>query len=99
MSKIGQDVSQVSLQGLGRAHHWSQAGVRGPEIPTAKVVRRPLRIAISPERAQRFLDRPGASGFQVLAFDRLKLRPTPLRYILFIRQPEVLGALQPFVAS
>ena len=41
MSKIGQDVSQVSLQGLGRAHHWSQAGVRGPEIPTAKVVRHP----------------------------------------------------------
>src|SRR5438132_10813311 len=63
MSKIGQDVSPVSLQGFGRAYHWSQAGVRGPEVPTAKVVRRPLRIAISPELAQRFLDRPGASGF------------------------------------
>ncbi len=70
------------MQGLGRLYDRGQPGVRGPEVPPPEVFPRILGIAVVPEHAQRFLDRPSSPGLEVQPAYRLELRPPPLGHVL-----------------
>jgi len=97
MLEAGQDVVQVSLQGLRRLHHRSQARVGRPRVPAAEEVRRGLGLIKGPELPQRFFDRPGSPRLQVLSLYGLESRSALLRYILLVGQAEIPGPLQPFI--
>src|ERR1700728_3303906 len=72
MSEVGQDVGQMPRQELGLFDHGRQAAMCRPEIPLLPEALRTELGAVAPHFPQRFLERPGARRFQVVALDLIE---------------------------
>src|SRR6516164_5113697 len=94
MFRESEHAVEMTLELRGDLLHRLEPRAHGPAIPVGEKALHGGRLAVRPQRAQGFLDRPGPPDFEIQRLERGEGVGVVLGSVLVTEQPHVLDTVQ-----